>query len=360
MTSNNSKQEEIKRRKREKKQRRKQRKKEKLREKKQSVEQDQEDDAHQQQQAKAKAEVDDSPPSRPEKQEVKREKETSPELKSKEKEVKGKGISVDQLNDDDAAQRPSYSFVVDDTDHCETPFAAYRDIVDVLDRVACRIHKKRASLSIYDPYYCNGGVKQKLKSLGFHNVTNSNRDFYDDIATGKLPSFDVLVTNPPYSGIHMEKLLTFCANNPSKPCFLLLPHFVYTKDYYLRSLQSHPQKTPLSLFFLVPSQRYSYEPPKWVDSGEGSKALSKGKETTAPFPSFWYGSFGSSNRQEEEDWLVQSYGESGKFTAKHPSGLRYANCAKDIPRDFKGEFDSTKKRPNARARKRAAKKRRNS
>ena len=53
---------------------------------------------------------------------------------------------------------------------------------------------------------------------------------------------------------------------------------------------------------------------------------------------------------------LYEFGESGKIVrANHlTSKLRYASCTKDIPRSFKGEFDTSNKRPNPKARKRAA------
>lgn len=254
-------------------------------------------------------------------------------------------------------ERPRYMFQVDDTDHCETPFQAYRDILDVLDRLANSLHKKRSSLTIYDPYYCDGGVKKKLASFGFTSVINRNRDFYDDIEKGETPEYDVLVTNPPYSGVHMEKILAFCSSQSArkqKPFLLLLPHFVYTKDYYERALSS--SKVFSSMFFLVPQVRYSYIPPSWVSAAKGSKALEQGKNKTAPFPSFWYAQV--PERLIPNHWLVQQFGPSGMVCPKHHSKLRYAKSSKDIPRDFRGEFDPNNKRANPRARKRAAKKRR--
>ena len=113
-----------------------------------------------------------------------------------------------------AATPPSkHAFEVDATDHYETPLEAYQDITKLLDQIAKFIGKTRSSLSIYDPYYCDGGVRVKPKSLGFCNVRNDNEDFYNNFENGTVPKFDVLVTNPPYSGIHVEKLLSFVAKN---------------------------------------------------------------------------------------------------------------------------------------------------
>lgn len=133
----------------------------------------------------------------------------------------------------------------------------------------------KAALRIYDPFFCEGRVVRLLSGLGFENVYNRNEDFYaakaagmkarrwwqhvwfhrhrgdqpssesDSIqrcttwiahhrlplhptshnanaATGKLPEFDVLVTNPPFSGDHIERTLAF-ALACRKPWFLLLP-----------------------------------------------------------------------------------------------------------------------------------------
>ena len=303
----------------------------------------------------------------------------------------------------------SHPFEVDDSDHCETPLKAYQDLTVLLDRLldnddeksttdgnSNRSNRKpRSSLRIYDPYYCDGGVKTKLASMGFTNVINENRDFYKDIATGQVPDYDVLVTNPPYSGHHMERLLEFCASQQQqqaasskknkkkktqshrrpRPSFLLLPHFVYTKDYYIRATSSS-SSLPSFFSFLVPNIRYSYVPPTWVaDRSGASRALSKGKETTAPFPSFWYCCHlttnttnnnlsnvnvnvngNGSNNNITHHWLETTFGASGSISSQHrASGLRYASTPLEIPRDFKGEFDPTKKRPNPRARKRMRK-----
>eukprot|EP00579_Thalassiosira_antarctica_P013318 CAMPEP_0201942012 /NCGR_PEP_ID=MMETSP0903-20130614/48181_1 /ASSEMBLY_ACC=CAM_ASM_000552 /TAXON_ID=420261 /ORGANISM="Thalassiosira antarctica, Strain CCMP982" /LENGTH=294 /DNA_ID=CAMNT_0048484231 /DNA_START=97 /DNA_END=978 /DNA_ORIENTATION=+ len=192
------------------------------------------------------------------------------------------------INPTDEDTRPRYSFQVDDTDHCETPLQAYRDTIDILDRLAKSLNKTRSTLTIYDPYYCDGGVKKKLASFGFTSVINRNRDFYQDIDEKLTPEYDVLVTNPPYSGVHMEKILAYCSDistKTRKPFLLLLPHFVYTKDYYQRALSPEVSS---SIFFLVPEVRYGYIPPAWVEANRGSKALESGKNITAPFPSFWY------------------------------------------------------------------------
>lgn len=242
------------------------------------------------------------------------------------------------------ASQPLHDFPVDESDHCETPLQAYQDVASLLDFIAKSLGRKRSTLKIYDPYFCDGAVLSKLGSLGFSSVTNENNDFYRAIEEDQIPTHDCLVTNPPYSGHHMERLLSFAAQN-KKPFLLLLPHFVYTKDYYKRGLGND---VSTKMFYIVPRGRYSYTPPSWVSSENGgSAALAKGKTETAPFPSFWYCRIPAASSA----WLAKTFGPSGKFDACQK--LHYASCTAHIPREAKGEFDTTKKRPNPRARKRA-------
>jgi hypothetical protein len=332
----------------------------------------------------------------------------------------------------------AHLFQVDETDHCETPLEAYKDIAILLEHFAKAIGKTRATLRIYDPYYCNGGVKSRLALLGFKTVFNENTDFYANIKKvrtrsryelfelasssglyaggeyacalltrccfvqyipgifqGSTPDYDVLLTNPPYSGTHIEKLLKFTVGDllggssgnkttgkkskkehgtigSSKPFLLLLPHFVYTKDYYKHIFpvlenDSQNRQSNSSPFFLCPLSRYNYIPPQWVTADEGSKAVAKGKVKTAPFPSFWYCRQGVASDERTLNnltlFLTSNYGESGVFRGttsfpKKSTQLQYASCTAHIPREMRGELDENKKRPNPRARKRMLAKKR--
>jgi len=61
---------------------------------------------------------------------------------------------------------------------------------------------------------------------------NKCEDFYARIAANDVPQHDVLVTNPPYSGGNVEKLLQFCATK-RPPFALLMPNWVYMKPCVL-------------------------------------------------------------------------------------------------------------------------------
>jgi hypothetical protein len=202
-----------------------------------------------------------------------------------------------------------YPYPVVPDDHCESPLEAYQDISCFLSAIAESLGKGRGELRIFDPYFCEGSMKKRLAALGFTNVYNEKKDFYESIRTNSLPEYDVLVTNPPYSGEHMERLLRFCtaqdasAPRDAKPWFLLLPNYVYTKDYYALvfgtngagakhgigfSGKSHVSdkqsaSTALAPFYVTPAgtRRYLYTTPK-------GRRQEKSSKYTSPFPTFWY------------------------------------------------------------------------
>jgi hypothetical protein len=213
------------------------------------------------------------------------------------------------LPDSVADALPDFPFAVDPDDHCESPLQAYRDIAPLLTWLARTRHKSnfenqtddsvRAELGIYDPYYCNGAVVANLASLGFTKVYHDKQDCYAIWADPScLPNFDVLVTNPPYSDNHVERLLQFVASAAfgSRPWFLLLPTWVHKKDYYVTATAS---MTP---FYLVPpsNRRYVYHPPPHFRTKTKSAVHVK----SSPFVSMWY-CWGGTSRVNEE--LMQHF-----------------------------------------------------
>lgn len=121
---------------------------------------------------------------------------------------------------------------------CPNSKIALKDLEPLLKRSAKRAEKKPAEFVIYDPYYCDGGktnlfspnesaIRSHLNSLGFPNVINENVDFY----SSPIPSYDFLMTNPPYSGEHKQRILQFCVKQ-RRPFALLLPNYVAVKSYF--------------------------------------------------------------------------------------------------------------------------------
>ena len=109
----------------------------------------------------------------------------------------------------------SFPYQIDESDHAETPAAAYEDIAPVLRSLAKHLSKPPAELKIWDPFYCTGAAAQRLAAVGFPSVHHRCEDFHAIVAAGggAVPEHDVLVTNPPYSAEHLEKLFEHCVGS---------------------------------------------------------------------------------------------------------------------------------------------------
>ena len=168
-----------------------------------------------------------------------------------------------------------------------SPARAHRRTL-IAARSSPRAHRRVVDLALA-AYFCNGAVVRHLRALGFESVYNRNEDFYATDAAGKVPEHDVVVTNPPYSGTHPQRLLEFLARN-AKPWLALMPNWVVHKEYY--------HETEGETYYVWPLKRYCYWTPRGrrddVVTG-GSKAKTHGHTNaalgsrTSPFVSFWYG-----------------------------------------------------------------------
>ena len=214
--------------------------------------------------------------------------------KKREKKKQRRSASKKRIKTDNAApvvaaaeekaeiEKPAFEHM-DDDDHCETPILAYQHVASFLDVVAGSLGKTRASLRIYDPYYCAGGIKQRLGELGFENVLNENVDCY---LNWDSVEYDVLVTNPPYSGDHMEKMVQYLAAK-KKPFAFVVPNFVIKKPYHREMLEKS-----LMPMYLVPKARYVYLPPK----GFREKKASDTQKKSSPYVTIWH-LYGGSSRE---------------------------------------------------------------
>ena len=175
-------------------------------------------------------------------------------------------------------EKIKYPFESNADDHCETSPTAYKDIVPMLKSIAKLAGRTPETLRIYDPYYCSGAVVRNLADLGFSSVYNKCEDFYKVVKKKKVPVFDVLVTNPPYSETHVKRLLRFCAKQ-SVPCLLLMPNHIQDKPFF-----SAPEFT-----LLKPVKRYVYWTPKGLRGKDKQQnhASALGYRTS-PFPTMWY------------------------------------------------------------------------
>mmetsp|Transcript_20722 Transcript_20722/g.26749 ORF Transcript_20722/g.26749 Transcript_20722/m.26749 type:complete len:361 (-) Transcript_20722:29-1111(-) len=190
------------------------------------------------------------------------------------------GQSSDLKVDDtesNVSEQPEFPYPTEADDHCESPKEAYVHIQPLLHSLR---KTDQSPFLIYDPYYCDGAVRNNFEELGFPQVYNKKEDCYHVWSGKDLPKFDIMVTNPPYSGDHMEKLMRFITSPVfgDRPWFLLLPNWVHKKDFFLAAVQN------ITPFYLVPRKRYVYLPPKGFREAKKSDIHKK----SSPFISMWY------------------------------------------------------------------------
>lgn len=196
--------------------------------------------------------------------------------------------TIDKVETD----KPEFPFETDADDHCESPLEAYKDIVLFLKD--CNDRKSSsAEIFVYDPYFCNGAVVKNLNSLGFSNVHNRKEDCYKVWGSSSYPSHDVLVTNPPYSGNHIERLMEHVTSKSfgNRPWMLLMPQWVHKKDYYISKTKG------IRPFYLIPRKRYVYLPPPSFRESKKSDVHKK----SSPFVSMWF--IWGGTTQQNERWL---------------------------------------------------------
>ena len=205
-----------------------------------------------------------------------------------------------------------FPFETDPDDHCESPLEAYKDIVPLLNAMALGFNPP-SSLSVYDPYYCNGRVKDNLESLGFPNVYNRKEDCYQVWASpSQYPSHDILITNPPYSCDHIEKLINHITSPAfgNRPWMLLLPQWVHKKDYFLAKTKH------IRPLYLIPKRRYIYLPPPSFREAKKSDVHKK----SSPFVSMWY--IWGGTMDQNERWMSAAQRIDGCEVARSKSALR--------------------------------------
>ena len=154
---------------------------------------------------------------------------------------------------------PSSAWPREASDDAETPTAAFADVAPLLDALAARVPSPRAALRVLDPYYCRGASARRLAALGFLSARNPCEDFYKSssyLGEGG-PDCDVIVTNPPFSGSHIPRLLAWVAAS-APPALLLLPQHVVAKrawHAFLAALAARGLPPP----FYVGPRRAAYE-----------------------------------------------------------------------------------------------------
>jgi hypothetical protein len=195
----------------------------------------------------------------------------------------------------------------------------YVDIEPFLFGLAIQMKSNKARLRIWDPYYCEGSVVRHLGRLGFSSVRNENSDFYATIAEGSVPPFDVLVTNPPFSGDHIERFLSFAAGL-SQPWLALLPQFVAQKKFFREfaaAASAAGRESPVfvgplhtAYVFTAPAAAPGGSSPLVPDAPEGRRALDVDggsvRVFAGKFQCVWFGCLGA-HRSAVLSWWRKKY-----------------------------------------------------
>lgn len=190
-----------------------------------------------------------------------------------------------------------------------------------------------ARLRVYDPYFCTGRAAGLLGGLGFPRVNHEQRDFYADVESGSVPSHHVLVTNPPYSGDHKERLLEIIlgwqrrahGRGVPAPFLLLLPSWSAGKKFFRRFVASlsaavggaEAAESGAQVFYVC--RRGSRgEPAKY----EFDHVAGAGKKT-CPFFGLWFcGGFGQLTaravRRSTRGWGEAYWEHDGRWHAACP------------------------------------------
>ena len=163
-----------------------------------------------------------------------------------------------------------------EADDRETPLEAIQDIAPILLAAADSLTTTQANMRIYDPYYCRGTIKDLLVSLGFcsENVFNDPIDCYKAQKSQDVPSFDFLLSNPPYSGDHIHRCMHYAVAS-GKPWALLLPLSTMLRPWYQAEVNGQ------QVLFVVPHCRYKFE-------RNSSPTMISASHTHIPFVTIWY------------------------------------------------------------------------
>lgn len=169
--------------------------------------------------------------------------------------------------------QPKYNFITDYNDHFETPAVAYKDLKPFISLMGAA----GTESIIYDPYFCQGRMREYLNDLGCSNIINENTDFYKNVTKNAIPAHDMLITNPPYSGDHKQRLLQYLLSaQVMKPFALLLPAYTATKSYWGEFVDKMRSGRSSGFLYVMPTGSYEYDHP------EGT-----GKDIP-PFYSCWF------------------------------------------------------------------------
>ena len=168
-------------------------------------------------------------------------------------------------------------------DDRETPLRALEDIFPIITSI---IEYKQCSLNeflIYDPYYCNGNIKRRLESLGLNrnNIYNDPIDCYYAQKYNLIKSFDLLLSNPPYSSDHIRRCIQYSIKS-EKPWLLLLPSNVIHRSWFNQEIKDY------NVLYIAPYEKYVFEVNNSSNSDENEENDRNTNLKHIPMVTMWF------------------------------------------------------------------------
>jgi hypothetical protein len=216
-----------------------------------------------------------------------------------------------------------HPFSGSEADDRETPLVAIEDLNPALLAAAGAKGISQLDLHIYDPYYCRGAMNDHFISLGYNaeRIHNDPVDCYNAQKNNSVPEFHVLVSNPPFSGDHIQRCLHYAVAS-KKPWALLLPSNVMLRPWFAKETQSQ------QIMFIAPHERYGFERHQSDLSSEALIATTattesaKMSEKHIPFVTMWFlGGIDEDCLHKLRDTWASSPRKTGATFAESPDEL---------------------------------------
>mmetsp|Transcript_9157 Transcript_9157/g.17134 ORF Transcript_9157/g.17134 Transcript_9157/m.17134 type:complete len:282 (+) Transcript_9157:88-933(+) len=169
------------------------------------------------------------------------------------------------------------------SDDRETPLKALQDLTAAVSHLF--EDKDVSRIRVYDPYFCKGTIIKSLVQCGFipSLIFNEDKDCYEEQKRRQVPANDIIITNPPYSGNHIQRALHY-AESTRQVWAMLLPSYVLFRPWFSGEVRAD------KLVFLCPHERYAFK------AVENERTIAD--DNHVPFVTMWFiGGLSSEQKQ---------------------------------------------------------------
>lgn len=200
-------------------------------------------------------------------------------------------------------------------DDRETLLKALEDILPIINAIVLYKQCSFEDIQIYDPYYCNGNIKLRLQSLGLNinSIQNDPIDCYYAQKNNLIRPFDLLLSNPPYSGDHIRRCIQYSIKI-NKPWILLLPSNVMHRPWFNEVIKNY------SILYIAPLEKYIFE-------------VNNTNISHVPMVTIWFLGIPPQNNDLKEK-ILEKWNENNKQKNSRSSAV-LAQSFDELPRKIK-------------------------